>query len=182
MFRKAIVAFGVLTSVVSALALSGGAFAAKGGNSANAKLCQKGGWQHLMDASGSAFASQDQCVGYGASGGAIYALARIEVTATDPQPAPDGFSVSTSGFGLEPTTLVTTTILKNGQLDKFESLFVDGNGEVNGLPFGSFSAPCVSGNEYPATATGTSADSLSKPTAPGIAITSNTVARSSSCP
>src|SRR5919201_1184362 len=101
MLRKAIVAFVVITSVVSALALSGGALAAKGGNSGNAKLCQKDGWQNLMDANGSAFANQDQCVGYGASGGAIYALAQIEVTATDPQPAPDGFSVSTSGFGLE---------------------------------------------------------------------------------
>jgi hypothetical protein len=181
MFRKALVGFVVIASVVSALALSGGALAAKGGNSANAKLCQKGGWQNLMDANGAAFTNQDQCVGYGAGGGAIYALAQIEVTATDPQPAPDGFSVSTSGFGLEPTTLVTTTILKNDSLEKFESLFVDAKGEVNGSPFGTF-GPCVNGDQWSASATGTSADSLSKPTAPGITVTSNTVTRSVSCP
>jgi len=182
MFRKALVGFVVIASVVSALALSGAALAAKSGNSANAKLCQKGGWQDLMDANGAAFANQDQCVSTGATGGAIYALAQITVTATDPQPAPDGFSVSTSGFGLEPTTIVDTSILKNDQEIKFQWLVVDANGEVNGSPFGSFFAPCVDGNDYSATATGTSAASLSKPTQPGITVTSNTVGRTSSCP
>lgn len=42
--------------------------------------------------------------------------------------------------------------------------------------------PCVAGNVYSATATGTSADSLSTPAAPGIPVTSNTVTRTSSCP
>jgi hypothetical protein len=181
MFRKAVVAFVVLTSVVSALALTGRALAAKGGNSGNAKLCQKSGWQGLMDSTAASFANQDQCVSYGAHGGAIYALARIEVTASANQPA-DGLFVSTSGFGLEPTTLVTTPILQNGQEIQFESLIVDANGEVNGSPFGFINAPCVDGNVYSATATGTSADSLSTPAAPGIPITSNTVTRRSSCP
>jgi hypothetical protein len=42
---------------------------AGGGNSDVAKLCQKGGWQTLVRADGSPFASQDECVSYGAQGG-----------------------------------------------------------------------------------------------------------------
>ncbi len=39
------------------------------GNSANAKLCQKDGWQALHRADGSSFANQGACVSYGAKGG-----------------------------------------------------------------------------------------------------------------
>jgi hypothetical protein len=150
-------------------------------NVGNVSLCLNGGWQHLMRSNTTAFQSQFHCVQYAAFGGTIYALARIEVTPSANQPA-DGLSISTSGFGLEPTTLVTTPILQNGQQIQFESLIVDANGEVNGSPFGFINAPCVAGNVYSATATGTSADSLSTPTVPGIPITSNTVTRTSSCP
>jgi hypothetical protein len=48
-----------------------------GGNSTNAKLCQKGGWMNLVRADGTPFANQDECVSYGASGGTI---------STPPQP------------------------------------------------------------------------------------------------
>ena len=44
---------------------------AGGGNSANAKLCQKGGWQTLVRADGSPFASQGDCVSYAAQGGTL---------------------------------------------------------------------------------------------------------------
>ena len=40
----------------------------------------------------------------------------------------------------------------------------------------------MNGNAYAATASGTSADSLSAPTQPGVAIISNTVERTSACP
>jgi hypothetical protein len=42
---------------------------AGGGNSDNAKLCQKGGWQNLARTDGSGFNNQDECVSYGAHGG-----------------------------------------------------------------------------------------------------------------
>jgi hypothetical protein len=42
-----------------------------GGNSANAKLCQKDGWMNLVRADGTTFASENECVSYGAQGGAI---------------------------------------------------------------------------------------------------------------
>ena len=118
---------------------------------------------------------------YGAQGGAIYALARLHVEPCDQQPF-DGLCVTTSGFGLAPTTFVTTPLLKNGTPVTTEFLIVPASGTVNGSPFAHFEAPCVSGNVYSATASGTSADSLSTPTQPGIAITSYTVTRTSSCP
>jgi hypothetical protein len=174
-------AAGFVLALVAALAITGSALAGNGGNSANAKLCQKGGWQTLMDSSANAFANQDECVGYGAHGGAIYALARLHVEACDTQPA-DGLCVSTSGFGLAPTTLVTTPLLMNGTAVTTEFLVVQADGTVNGSPFAHINAPCVNGNLYSATASGTSADSLSTPTQPGITVTSNTVERTSACP
>jgi hypothetical protein len=173
--------FVFLAALVAALAVAGGALAAKGGNAANAKLCHQGGWQTLMDSSASGFVSEDECVSYGAHGGAIYALARLHVQPCDNQPF-DGLCISTSGFGLAPTTFVTTPLLKNGVPPTTEFLVVQADGTVNGSPFAHFEAPCVDGNVYSATASGTSADSLSAPVQPGITVSSNTVTRTSSCP
>ena len=174
-------AFAFVATLVAALVVAGGALAGRGGNAANAKLCQKGAWQTLMDSSGTAFANQDECVSYGAQGGAIYALARLHVEPCATQPA-DGLCVSTSGFGLAPTTLVTTPLLMDGTAVTTEFLIVQADGTVNGSPFAHINAPCDDGNVYSATASGTSADSLSTPTEPGIPITSNTVERTSACP
>jgi len=44
---------------------------AGGGNSANAKLCQKGGWQTLVRSEGGSFASEQDCVAYAAKGGSL---------------------------------------------------------------------------------------------------------------
>jgi hypothetical protein len=178
--KKAGLVLALLATLAAALAVAGGALAG-GGNSANAKLCQKGGWKTLMGSSANAFANQDGCVGYAARGGAIYELARLHVEACDTQPA-DGLCVSTSGFGLAPTTFATTPLLTNGVPTTTELLVVQADGTVNGSPFAHFEAPCVDGNVYSATASGTSADSLSTPTQPGVAINSNTVERTSACP
>lgn len=64
----------VLFVLCAALALTVGvatATAGNGGNSANAKLCQKDGWQTLYTSSGATFANQDDCVSYGAEGGTL---------------------------------------------------------------------------------------------------------------
>jgi hypothetical protein len=179
--KKSMLGLALLAAVASALVFAGGALAAKGGNSANAKLCQKAGWQALMASSTAPFSSEEECVSYGAQGGAIYALADLEVKPCATQPF-DGLCVSTSGFGLAPTTFVTTPLLKNDVAVTTEFLIVQADGAVSGQPFAHFEAPCVSGNVYSATASGTSADSLSTPTMPGVPITSNTVTRTSSCP
>jgi hypothetical protein len=58
---------GLLLSVVAAAP----AGAAAGGNSDNAKLCQKEGWRTLYRGDGTTFASQGECVSYGAHGNTV---------------------------------------------------------------------------------------------------------------
>jgi hypothetical protein len=58
--------------VVGAFATAAGA---GGGNSANAKLCQKGGWQTVEGDDGTGFASNDECTSFAASGGVLFAPA-----------------------------------------------------------------------------------------------------------
>jgi hypothetical protein len=66
----------MILACCAALALTVGVATAtagngKGGNSPNAKLCQKGGWTTLYRSDGTTFANQDECVSYGANGGTI---------------------------------------------------------------------------------------------------------------
>jgi hypothetical protein len=61
-----------LVAVVAVVLAAGVATAtAGGGNSANAKKCQKGGWQHLTTSTGESFANEGACVSYGARGGTL---------------------------------------------------------------------------------------------------------------
>jgi hypothetical protein len=83
-------------AVVAALLLSVGATSASasGGNSANAKLCQKNGWESLVGSDGTTFANEEACVSYGAQGG-TYASGLIipageTATLTNPQLGPVG--------------------------------------------------------------------------------------------
>jgi hypothetical protein len=72
----------MLVVLCAALALTVGAATAAGGgggNSANAKKCQKGGWQHVYRTNGTGFASQDECVDYAAKGGVVTS-ARLVIT------------------------------------------------------------------------------------------------------
>ena len=64
--RAALVAVGVLASV---LLMAAPSWAAKPGNSPNAKLCQKGKWETLVNGEGHLFKSEAECVAYGAKGG-----------------------------------------------------------------------------------------------------------------
>ena len=63
------------TSLVlsAALALSAGVGGASagGGNSANAKSCQHGGWQTWVRSDQTTFANQGDCVSYAAQGGEL---------------------------------------------------------------------------------------------------------------
>ncbi len=45
--------------------------AADGGNSANAHLCQQGGWQDLTTSTGESFVNTGDCVSYAARGGVL---------------------------------------------------------------------------------------------------------------
>ena len=65
------VAFCVVAVLSAGAAVSS---AANGGNSANAKLCQKGGWQTLYRSDGSSFVGEEACVSYAAHGGTLSAI------------------------------------------------------------------------------------------------------------
>jgi len=62
--------FGLIVAAVSAAILVPLAVAG-GGNSANAKLCQQGGWQSLARQDSTGFSNQDECVSYAAHGGLL---------------------------------------------------------------------------------------------------------------
>ena len=64
----------VVATVLAASAM-GVATASAGGNSANAKLCQKDGWQAAQNDNGGTFNSNDSCTSYAAEGGAVFAPA-----------------------------------------------------------------------------------------------------------
>jgi hypothetical protein len=179
MVAKTAMASVALAVAVSAFVFVGGAVGASGGNSANAKLCQHDGWATLTDATATPFASQGDCVSYGAQGGVIYGLATITVELCADQPF-DGICVNTTGSGLEAGSAMVTTLYKNTAFLQFSSINVPASGQATDSA-GFFEAPCVAGNVYLAAATGTSAASLSTPVQPGISITSNTVTRTSIC-
>ena len=56
---------------VLALSIGISTATAGGGNSDNAKLCQKGGWQTLVGADGTVFTNEGDCVSFGAHGGTL---------------------------------------------------------------------------------------------------------------
>jgi hypothetical protein len=173
-------ALAVLATVLACAGFADGAFGA-GGNATNAKLCQQGNWAKLMDSSAHPFAGQDACVSYAAHDGTIYPLAKLRVEACKDQPY-DGLCVTTSGSGLQPGSVVTLTLSKNGSPVAEEWPIVQGDGTIAPTPKQSFEFPCVAGNVYSASASGTSAESLTYPKAPGIPISSATVERTTACP
>jgi len=61
-------AAGLLLAVAS---VGGTALAAGGGNAANAKLCQKDGWQTFVTPNAKSFASEEACTSYAARGGTL---------------------------------------------------------------------------------------------------------------
>jgi hypothetical protein len=174
-------AVALLATVLAWLVLADGAKAAGGGNAVNAKLCQKGGWSTLMNSSAQRFTTEDACVSYAAHDGAVYALATLHLEPCANQPF-DGLCVDPSGSRLEPGSVVTESLYKNGSSVREDYPTVQGAGTIDTSPIAHFEGPCVAGNEYSADATGTSADSLTFPKATGTPISSNTVERVSACP
>jgi hypothetical protein len=65
MIRMVLALCAALVLTVGVATATGG----NGGNSPNAKKCQKGGWMRLVGADGTTFKNQGACVSYGAKGG-----------------------------------------------------------------------------------------------------------------
>lgn len=59
----------VVVSLAVAASIGVVSASAAGGNSANAKLCQKGAWVNLVRSDGTTFANEEACVSYAAQGG-----------------------------------------------------------------------------------------------------------------
>ena len=120
LWSVALVALTVALSVGVATATAGG------GNSANAKLCQKGGWMSLVRSDGTSFNNQDECVSYAAKGGAL-------------QPKPpctagsDNFSDDAGGS--QPTTFAGGTI--DGPYAFDGQIVIQGSNWLGGFPVGT---------------------------------------------
>jgi hypothetical protein len=72
--RRIIAAVALCTALLLAAGAVSTAALAGGGNAQNAKQCQKNGWQSLVTSTGSTFGSQQECVAYAATGGALYPI------------------------------------------------------------------------------------------------------------
>src|SRR5207253_2201714 len=74
---------------------------AGGGNSLNAKACQKNGWTSLVTTTGAPFSSETACVSYGATGGVLKRPQTIAFSSTNPSPV-------TAGATYTPTASATS--------------------------------------------------------------------------
>jgi hypothetical protein len=92
------------------------------GNSANAHLCQQGGYSQVQTNTGRASANPGQCVSYAAQGGTLYQPTVIVTTEVNPVPftgnllfcapnSPPGtvWCMIAQGTGFHPDTLLTVT-------------------------------------------------------------------------
>jgi hypothetical protein len=95
----AVVGLGVLASLAFTATPS---WAAKAGNSANAALCEPGGYPGVLLAQdGSAFKNAGQCTSYGAHGGKIAGVNMVAGLVSGGM-----FTATYSGFGLKPNSPV----------------------------------------------------------------------------
>jgi len=70
----------VLTMAMGAPLLGNSPVAAQEGNSQNAQLCQKGGWQNLQNSDGIPFSSQGECVASGAQGNGVAPIPTVTIS------------------------------------------------------------------------------------------------------
>jgi|1185.fasta_scaffold1116880_1 hypothetical protein len=87
-------------AVVVSVAAAVPAGAAKGGNSDNAKLCQKGGWTSLFSETGDTFAHPGDCVNDGAQGHSVFTTAGEAAC----------HKLTGSDFGVGPAPIVWTCL------------------------------------------------------------------------
>jgi hypothetical protein len=79
-----------------------------GGNSLNAKSCQKNGWQSLVTSTGATFASETACTSYAAKGGTLYRKQTITFTSTNPSPANVGTTYTPTATATSGLTVAIT--------------------------------------------------------------------------
>lgn len=134
-------------AMVTAFALAGAQIAAAKpgdnggpGNSGAATMCQKGGWQHLARTGSETvpFASQGECVSYGAQGGELAGLLWVEILWGPRDPEVDLCSMSWQLHNpLDGKTVHVETFFNNGYIH----WYLDGS-------FPVAPAPTISNNSF----------------------------------
>jgi hypothetical protein len=150
---------------------------AGGGNSANAKLCQKSGYLNLQSDNGGSFATEEDCTSYAAQGGTLFnptvtaSPTTLHFVSFDGSNYLTDFTVVTvTGFHANSTGPLDINI--NGVSGTFSSLTTDASGALQ-QPMGWAGAVC-SPKTFTATFTFTDAS--------GVHATSNPVTVDLSCP
>jgi hypothetical protein len=124
--RAAVVGLGVLASLAFTAAPSW----AGGGNSANAALCEEGGYSGVLLAqNASAFKNAGECTSYGAQGGQIAGVNAV----VEPQQRGSIFAVTYSGFGLKPNSTAVLGVRYGS--GPFEAAFRPPVGETGEFSF-----------------------------------------------
>src|SRR2546425_2227276 len=173
MFVRNSSAFGALLLAFAMLALVSDVSAAPAdspGNSANAKACQKGGWQLFQTSDGQTFGTESECTSYGAHGGALVARSLVFSPTVGSCISPGCWGQFT-GSGLEPSSAVNLHYTFDGTPITWLVRYADSNGDVSSTGPGGwapdegiFACGGVISNVY---LTGTSAS--------GVPITSNVI-------
>jgi CHRD domain len=104
--RKRFVVGWIVVLAGLVLAICGATAMAGGGNSDNAQMCQKGGWENLVQSDGTGFSNPGDCVSYGAQGGTLHP---VYVFTADLSGANENPAVPSSGTGTATVTWNTAT-------------------------------------------------------------------------
>src|SRR5215207_8662056 len=80
------------------------AYAAPGGNAANAAKCEEGGYLDYTDAQGNPFKNEGQCTTYAARGGQLVPVSTADISI-------DVAAGTISGTGFTPNSPITTTVV-----------------------------------------------------------------------
>jgi hypothetical protein len=106
---------------------------AGGGNSANAKLCQKDGWMGLVGSDGTTFASEEACVAFAAQGGTLTQKTRSQIdcenaggTFTAPGPNGQLWTCGPLAFDFDVADALANDCVNDGGVNGFTWSIRDG--------------------------------------------------------
>jgi hypothetical protein len=131
-------------AAIVAFALAAPASGIASSNSADAKLCQQGGWQTVGGADQTVFDNAGECTSYAARGGTVVPLLQIfaDQRCVSPSSPPSSVCITVTGFGLEPESDAVITLVIEGE----PLVFTEGADQQGTVTFET-SAVCTAGSE-----------------------------------